>query len=477
MKKNNSNLHLNNKPLSKKFKTNNQKNKSMNYQKSNIPKKQNKKTDELITHFVNNPKPNIPKKMAKNLGFNPKKYESIINSLLVQINQVKNQRKKENELFNMQIQEYLNNNHNLYNKYYDYIEKNLKQNINNTNKKFDEDNNKKSRHEIIEGIMQQYFIPDKSGFKTNPNFKISDIFKGKDKNFIFKNEENKNKIIKKNLNNDNNELSISYNIENIEKNFSEIDNILNSPNLTFQDKIYILTELNKYIDNYSKGIPSIIDKVKTTLNLIYDNDEEKLIRDQIKKNPFIDMASKIAYQMIQENNDYIIENIIDELFIDCVSDLNEINEKKQAQLNKKILINNLDIIKNNINLFRQNEEFVINNQIKKIEEKKTENFDKGNDGYLIDIPNNMKIKEKKYKAQLNKYLIEKCEKKKEDFKNYMLLKGSFYSEFDIFKLYDEIIENEAEDIMNEGINNYINQLHNCVNNMYDKEVNQFNNNI
>ena len=54
--------------------------------------------------------------MANNLGFNPKKYDEIINSLLKEINEVKNE-KKENEMFKKKIQLYSKDNVDKYNNY------------------------------------------------------------------------------------------------------------------------------------------------------------------------------------------------------------------------------------------------------------------------------------------------------------------------------------------------------------------------
>ena len=74
--------------------------------------------------------------MAKNFGFNPKKYDIIINSLLNEINEVKKERKKkENEMFKKQIQLYSNDNVDKYNNYYEFIYKKQQLNYNKQKKK------------------------------------------------------------------------------------------------------------------------------------------------------------------------------------------------------------------------------------------------------------------------------------------------------------------------------------------------------
>ena len=59
--------------------------------------------DNLFLQLKNMPKPPISKELAKEIGFNPKKYEDVINKLLCQISEVRKERLKENYIFEEKI--------------------------------------------------------------------------------------------------------------------------------------------------------------------------------------------------------------------------------------------------------------------------------------------------------------------------------------------------------------------------------------
>ena len=453
----------------------------------NFAKKKTKKDDEdLIKHFVNVPKPKVQKKMAENLGFNPKKYDMIINSLLKEINEVKNQRKKENEMFQKQIQLYANDNVDKYNNYYEFIYKKQKLNYENNKIKNKKNNiNKKpTRGQIINGLMKKYFNKDisKSNNKNdNINIDINEIINNNDddndnnntyndNDNINNNKKNKSKIMKNNYIND---IIINNNNNNNndnEINFDNIDKLLSEENLSFQDKIKILSEINKNIDNYYKEMPTLVKQVKTSLDKLYENEiDENNFRKEANKIPFVAMASKAAYQIIQSNNDIIIEKIIDELCTDCAYDLSNINQQKKNLLEKQQLIQQFSLVKDNINFFTKQEEdiFEKSNTYLKQKEELINNFNKS-----IDDKKN-KIEIIKFRALLDDKFISDRDKYKSDFKNYMTSKGSFYHE-KIFDIYEEFIEEEGENIMNKIIDNYIDKLHIYTTQMTNNEINNIN---
>ena len=450
----------------------------------NFAKKKTKKDDEdLIKHFVKVPKPKVQKKMAENLGFNPKKYDMIINSLLKEINEVKNQRKKENEMFKKQIQLYANDNVDKYNNYYEFIYKKQKLNYENNkikNKK-NNTNKKPTRGQIINGLMKKYFNKDisKSNNKNdNVNFDINEIINNNDdddnnpyndNDNMNNNKKIKSKIMKNNyindiiINNNNNE-------NDSEINFDNIDKLLSEENLSFQDKIKILSEINKNIDNYYKEMPTLVKQVKTSLDKLYENEiDENNFRKEANKIPFVAMASKAAYQIIQSNNDIIIEKIIDELCTDCAYDLSNINKKKKNLLDKQQLIQQFSLVKDNINFFTKQEEdiFEKSNTYLKQKEELINNFNKNIDN------KKKKIEIIKFKALLDDKFISDRDKYKSDFKNYLTSKGSFYHE-KIFDIYEEFIEEEGENIMNKIIDNYIDKLHIYTTQMTNNEINNIN---
>ena len=436
----------------------------------NFANKKVKKDDEdLVKHFLNIPKPHIKPKIAKDLGFNPEKYDVIINSLLKEINNIKIERKKENEMFKKQIQLYANDNVDKYNNYYEFIYKTQKLNYDNT--RMNQAKNiynkiKPTRGQAINNLMKKYFD---DGEPKNKLKKISDIniinginpetdtsikYKNKDKDKS--GNENKvktNNYVKASPTKKNDKKDLKGLIDN-NINFENLDKLLSAENLTFQDKINILTELNKELDNYSEKIPIIIEQVKNSLDQIYE-DENKAggnnFRKEANKIPFVAMASRAAYHIIQSNYDEIIEKMIDELLFDCANDLNIIHHRKEQQIKKQDLIANFQLLQDNIENMKKNEEtirersngLVINNNNQNIKD-------------LNAI--RKKIIITKFRAQLDNDLINRNNNYRKDFKDYMIFKGSFYKD-NIFDIYDEYIEEEGENILNKAIDKYINDLH------------------
>jgi len=73
--------------------------------------------------------------------------------------------------------------------------------------------------------------------------------------------------------------------------------------------------------------------VNQTLDKIYGNTDNP-IKKAINNHPFVLMASKSAYQMIEKNSDILIEAMIDDLLFDCVDDLQNI-EETQKRIKKR----------------------------------------------------------------------------------------------------------------------------------------------
>lgn len=447
----------------------------------NYANKKVKKDDEdLVKHFLNIPKPHIKPKIAKNLGFNPKKYDVIINSLLKEINNIKIERKKENEMFKKQIQLYANDNVDKYNNYYEFIYKTQKLNYDNTRMNQPKNiynKNKPTRGQAINNLMKKYFDDDDPKNKLK---KVSDIniINGinpkNDTNIKYKNKD-KEKSDYENKVKTNNYVNASPTKKNNKKdlkglidsdiNFENIDKLLSAENLTFQDKINILTELNKELDNYSEKIPIIVEQVKNSLDQLYEDESDTRgsnFRKEANKIPFVAMASRAAYQIIQSNYDEIIEKMIDELLCDCVDDLNIINHRKEQQMKKQDLIANFQLLQDNIEQIKKNEET--------IRERSNELVIKNNNNNNNLNKNRKKIIITKFRAQLNNDLINRNNNYRKDFKDYMIFKGSFYKD-NIFDIYDEYIEEEGENILNKAIDKYINDLHKFGGDLAINEIN------
>jgi len=448
----------------------------------NYANKKVKKGDEdLVKHFLNIPKPHIKPKIAKNLGFNPKKYDVIINSLLKEINNIKIERKKENEMFKKQIQLYANDNVDKYNNYYEFIYKTQKLNYDNTrmNQPKNIYNKKKpTRGQAINNLMKKYFDDEdpKNKLKKvsdiniingiNPKTDTSIKYKNKDKEKSgYENKVKTNNYVNASPTKKNNKKDLNGLIDS-DINFENIDKLLSAENLTFQDKINILTELNKELDNYSEKIPIIVEQVKNSLDQLYEDESNTRgsnFRKEANKIPFVAMASRAAYQIIQSNYDEIIEKMIDELLCDCVDDLNIINHRKEQQMKKQNLIANFQLLQDNIEQIKKNEET--------IRERSNGLVIKDNNNNNNDLnKNRKKIIITKFRAQLNNDLINRNNNYRKDFKDYMVFKGSFYKD-NIFDIYDEYIEEEGENILNKAIDKYINDLHKFGGDLAKNEIN------
>jgi len=447
-------------------------------------KKVKKDEEDLIKHFVNIPKPHIKTKMAMNLGFDPKKYDVIINSLLKEISSIKAERKKENEMFKKQIQHYANDNVDKYNNYYEFIYKTQKLNYDNTRMNQPKNiynKNKPTRGQAINNLMKKYFDDDEPKNKLK-NISDINIINGinpeSDTNI-------KNKSRKENKIKTNNYIKSSPTKKNDKKdlkgfinsdiNFENIDKLLSADNLTFQDKINILTELNKELDNYSEKMPIIIQQVKNSLDQIYEEEDKaggSNFRKEANKIPYVAMASRVAYHIIQSNYDEIIEKMLDELLFDCANDFNFIKLRKEQEMKKQDLINNFQLLHDNIEHIKNNEEKILersNGLVNNINNKSKNNIKDLND-------NRKKIIITKFRAQLDNNLINRNNNYRKEFRDYMVFKGSFYNE-NIFDIYDEYIEEEGENILNKAIDKFINDLHKFGGDLAKNEIKKIEENI
>ena len=411
-------------------------------------KKAEKKNEELITHFVQVPKPKVKKNYSKNFGFQPKKYDMIINSLINEMNQEK---KDTNLNLCNKIKKYARNNIDAYNNYYEYIYRKSQKDYQSNNK--NEQNIKPTRAQIIKGLMKKFFGEENE--KQSQQNKIKKINNKKNKNKVSnkKNEINiKNDVDIINNNNLLLNLDLDDNNNNEEINFDNIDKLLSSEKINFQDKINIISELNKNIDKYYQAMPILVNQVQDSLDKIYKNNAyDENFRNEANKVPYISMASKAAYQIIQTNIDSIIENLINELIYDTALDIHDIIMKKEYLNKKNELVDKFHEVKNNIDDILGQEKNIIEENTKFIEDNKNKNNEKNN------MNKKNKIIIKKYKANLDDNIIKRNEKYKNDFKEYMIFKGSFYAD-NIFAIYDEFIEEEANNILDKLINKFIEEL-------------------
>ena len=426
--------------------------KILNFERPTIPSAKNKKIlmnnkknlkkEELITHFMQGPKPKIKKNLANNFGFYPKKYDMIVNSLINEMNQGK----KENLIFEKKMKNYGKKNIDRYNNYYENVYKDQINNVQN-NKIKSNQSIKPTRAQIIKGLMQKYF-----GKENNKKNKLNEINKNDNDINIINNTKKSTKTKQIEKFKDKNNILFDIETNNEEINFDNIDKLLSSEKINFQDKINIISELNKNIDKYSNAMPLIINQVQNSLDKIYKNNKiDSNFRKEVDKVPYIAMASKTAYQLIQTNIDFIIEAIINELLLGCALDFKEIRQKKLYLIKRYEMVKEFDLAKNNLNDILGKEKNIYEENVKFIEDKKIE---------IDNINNNIKDNKiiiKKYKINIDEELIKSNDKYKNDFREYMQFKGSFYAE-NIFDIYDEYIEEEANSLLDKMVNQIIEKI-------------------
>ena len=228
--------------------------------------------DNLLLQLKNMPKPPISKELAKELGFDQKKYESIIQKLLEQISEVRKERLKENYLFEQKIKSM---NIPTQNKNKKIVIKNNFINNNNIKK------NNKNLKINLNRPKSNYKTVRSSGYGM-PQKKI-DIFSTRIKKKINDNINKNKKLIPKGkiiTNNNKGNNSIKEPIKNLEGNKK-------------------INKINNDLKNNINTPKFNLNKIKEDINKI--NNENKQIEEQYK-------ISGIKYNNFQKNNKSI--NII-----------------------------------------------------------------------------------------------------------------------------------------------------------------------
>ena len=379
--------------------------------------------DNLLLQLKNMPKPPISKELAKEIGFDSKKYEAIIEKLLVQISEVRKERIKENHIFNEKIKSMQIGGQNKNNKKI-VIKNNIKKNsknlkINLNRPKSNYKSVRSSGYGMAPKKIDIFSTRNKKNINAkNNNNKIKNLIpKSKTNNPIGKVNNNKNNEIKlkqKNLNEvvSINEKKQTQNINNNINNNNKINNI-NLP--------YNLREIKNEIDK--------INRENKQLEEQYSN-LKKQINNNMQKNNKNKILFQNNKQIIQKNIDGISKSIINSLLYELIEDLKNIEDKKSKKE-------------------------------KEIAKEKTNNK-------KIKNTKNKIIINKKFKAKPSLNLIERCNASKMKFLEYMKLKGSFITN-DIFKIYDDFVEETSQEILDKTLNYCIQQMDNFINNMQNEK--------
>ena len=322
----------------------------------------------------------------------------------------------------------------------------------------------------------------------------------------FRNKSPNNKFISvDNINNNQQNYSQKFktiNIQNYNNNYiispqSNIENAIVNEVFSNDDfkkmdnmnKFEIIANLNNKIDKYNKGIPQLVNKVNDTINKINNTN----VLDNNISHPLIKIASKSAGQVLQLHSKEIGEEIINDLLLEIVFELQFIeaqknkkeernnftiflqeyykNVKEMENIEKEVLsklssknplapyesvTNNLSINKNSNNnveiLNPFDENYKGNNNLSKGEE------------FLI-----INEKPKAYIATNHPKTILNAESYSKSFKDYMLMKGSFYYP-NIFGIYDEVVKELTSQICDEECDKCLKEVDNVVDEMYREEV-------
>ena len=379
--------------------------------------------DNLLLQLKNMPKPPISKELAKEIGFDSKKYEAIIEKLLVQISEVRKERIKENHIFNEKIKSMQIGGQNKNNKKI-VIKNSIKKNsknlkINLNRPKSNYKSVRSSGYGMAPKKIDIFSTRNKKNINSkNNNNKIKNLIpKSKTNNPIGKVNNNLNNNIKLKLKNLNEVVSINenkpkQNINNNNINNNKINNI-NLP--------YNLREIKNEIDK--------INRENKQLEEQYSN-LKKQINNNMQKNNKNKILFQNNKQIIQKNIDGISKSIINSLLYELIEDLKNIEDKKSKKE-------------------------------KEIAKEKTNNK-------KIKNTKNKIIINKKFKAKPSLNLIERCNASKMKFLEYMKLKGSFITN-DIFKIYDDFVEETSQEILDKTLNYCIQQMDNFINNMQNEK--------
>ena len=362
-------------------------------------------------------------------------------------------------------------------------------------------------------------------YLENVNIRKNNIINNKFRSKSPKNTNNNNFLSVSNINNN---LSISQNNypsyytngnnkyyisphSNIENSIvNEVFSTEDFKKMDNMNKFQILASLNNQIDKYNKGIPQLVNKVNETIQKI--NNSNALDNLTNNTHPLIKMASKNAGQILQLHTNEIGEEIINDLLIEIVFELQFIEDQKENKGNKdnvtvylqqyyknlkemenmeRIVLSQLsnknpltpyESISNNLttNVNTLQKPNIIKDDniiINKVEDKQIEilnPFDEnynGNNNFISNGDEFLFINEKpkSFITTNHPKTILNAELYAKEFKEYMLLKGSFYYP-NIFGIYDEVVKELTNNILEEECDKCLRQIDNTVDEMYREEV-------
>ena len=382
----------------------------------------------------------ISGRIKKEDRFHPNSYKNIINNMQKEIDIIRKERKKENIFFDKTVKQLQKDFFNIEN---NNSRKKIKSIKNNYLKK---SKTKNKRNFSNKGKTQSNFGRSYNKSKINNNYENTDYIIKSKKSTLNKNKSLPNKFFKKN-----NKITKSPN-----KNNNKNKN-LNIEQLYCQKIIKEIKELNKeneIIENKYKNIGFSNDNIIKNINSLIEKNNNN-------GKSFNNIDYKKKEGIIKKNINLISNKIINDILLECIVELTNIENQRTEKGEKEKLKSKLNSIIINIEEYKQKEKDILqeyNNKKNIKEEIKCKE---------IILPSKIR-----YYLEIDKDIIERCDKYQWKFLDYMILKGSFYSDFNIFKIYDLFVEEMSEIIMKEEIDKIINKTDQLIDNICHEEINE-----
>ena len=426
----------------KSIKENKNKNKSINKKEDEIIHELNKMHESIIKQreIMNNP----------NKKVEIKDYQDVLNNIMKQIQNVRKERKRENYLFQKRIE---------------MLEENIGQNM---LLKY------KTPKKEINVLNRIYYSNKNNGFKKRYDTSKKDKtnygrFYSYNKNRKTKNLYGSSNNIHKNINYALNKYNYSFNSANkympkyIRKKLKE------------EDKNKVNIKKNYFLQFYKKTMNEIkkLNKENALIGMKYKNmplTNEQFNEIIIKKISKTGPIKEINYK----NNRYLIKNkikiisrkIIDDLLYECIYDLMIIESKRSEKNNKQKLLSGFNEVCENLNILNEKEKKIVskyNNKYNNIIEQQQSKSYRNN--YNL-IP----VTKKKQKVEISDNLINIIDEDRLKLFEAMLLHGCFYSDYDIFEIYDEFVNEQTKIILDDEINYIVNKYELLVEKLCDEEL-------
>ena len=415
---------------------------SFNTDKKNEPmtkktkKRINYKSDEIIEE-LNKMHESIIKKQKMmndaNKKIDIKNYQDVLDNIMKQIEMTRKERKIENYIFQKRIE---------------LIEENLM-------------NNKYLRHktpkkELI--ALRNLYFSKKSKNKYMNRFNKFNTTKKEIKNKAIFTSYNKNR---NNSYINNIHTKISYSINKYNYSFNKTNKILpkylrkklkeeNKKNIYIRKKtdFQFYKKIMNEIKKLNRENELIIKRYK---NLPISNEEfnKIIIRKFSKTGINKEINCRRNKYFIKNNIKVITRKIIDDLLYECIYDLMFIETEKSDKNNKMRLISGFNNIRDNLNLVNKQEQIIIDKYKNILKQKESQSFK-----YNYNL---IPLSPRKKEVKIDENIIKRLEDDKYKILETMLFHGCFYSDFNIFEIYDEFVDEQIQFILEDEINYIVNK--------------------